>query len=66
MSALAWGLVNQVAAFETGPAFLRAVGYDQTMNRPIYSFTQPAVVESTSFSPTLSRWRMQLGARYSF
>jgi len=61
-----WGLVNQVAAFETGPAFLRATGYDTANNRPIYTFTQPAVVETTSFSPTLSRWRMQLGARYSF
>ncbi len=62
-----WGLFDQAAQFENhGAAFLRAVGYDTAANRPIYTFTAPAAVETTIYTPTLSRWRMQLGARYTF
>lgn len=62
-----WGLFSQAAQFEThGAQFLRAVGYDRDNKRPIYTFTEPMAVESVVYSPTLSRWRIQLGARYTF
>jgi hypothetical protein len=62
-----WGLLDQATGFEThGSQFLRAVGYDADRQRPIYTFTPPQAVESTVYSPTQSRWRMQLGARYTF
>lgn len=61
-----WGHANSVATFETGPAFLRAVGYDAANQRPIYNFIPPATLVNTVYSPTSSRWRMQLGARYMF
>jgi hypothetical protein len=62
-----WGHLNQVAQFETAPsAFLRAVGYDTVAKRPIYAFTPPPTITTTVYSPTQSRWRMQLGARYLF
>ena len=62
-----WGLFQQDGEFEThGSQFLRAVGYDAANNRPIYSFAEPAAVTTTVYSPTLSRWRIQLGARYIF
>jgi outer membrane receptor protein involved in Fe transport len=62
-----WGLLDQATEFEThGAEFLKAVGYDTANNRPIYSFTAPQAVETTVYSPTQSRWRIQLGARYFF
>ena len=62
-----WGLFRQAAGAEShGTAFLRAVGYDAANDRPIYSFAAPANVVTTVYSPVLSRWRIQLGARYSF
>ncbi|HVE86712.1 MAG TPA: hypothetical protein VND93_27830, partial [Myxococcales bacterium] len=62
-----WGLFDQDAQFENhASAFLRAVGYDAANSRPVYSFTAPTAVRTTVFSPTLSRWRIQLGARYAF
>jgi hypothetical protein len=62
-----WGLFSQAAPFENhGSAFLRAVGYDTVNNRPIYTFTAPSNITSIVYSPTQSRWRMQLGARYTF
>jgi hypothetical protein len=62
-----WGLLDQAANFEThGARFLRAEGYDAARERPIYSFAAPAAVEQTIYSPTNSRWRMQLGLRYTF
>ncbi len=62
-----WGLFEQEAQFENHPSsFLRAVGYDAANNRPIYSFIAPTAVRSTVYTPTLSRWRVQLGARYAF
>lgn len=62
-----WGLFEQEASFENHPAqFLRAVGYDAANNRPIYSFTEPSAVRTVVLSPTRSRWRIQLGARYVF
>jgi outer membrane receptor protein involved in Fe transport len=62
-----WGLSEQEASFENHSAqFLRAVGYDAANNRPVYSFTEPAEVRTVVFSPTRSRWRIQLGAKYVF
>jgi len=45
---------------------LDVLGYDAANSRPVYSFTAPTAVRTTVFSPTLSRWRIQLGARYAF
>jgi hypothetical protein len=62
-----WGLFEQEANFETHAAqFLRATGYDTVRDRPIYTFVEPTAVRTTVFSPTSSRWRMQIGARYAF
>lgn len=62
-----WGVFEQDAQFENqASAFLRAVGYDAVNDRPIYSFTAPTQVKTIVLSPTLSRWRIQLGARYAF
>jgi len=61
-----WGHLNSVAGFENATAFLRATGYDAAKNRPIYSFGPPVNIVSTVYSPTASRWRMQLGARWLF
>ncbi len=62
-----WGQFEQEANFENHPAgFLRSVGYDQANNRPVYSFTEPSAVRTVVLSPTQSRWRIQVGARYVF
>ncbi len=61
-----WGLTKQVSAFEEGPAFLSVAGYDTANDRPIYRFTQPAVVTRTVYGQTQSRWTMQLGAKWRF
>ena len=62
-----WGLLDQVAGFENAPSsFLQASGYDVAKGRPIYRFAAPASVVNTVYSPTSSRWRIQLGARYHF
>jgi len=62
-----WGLLDQAASFENATStFVKAVGYDQANSRPIYSFSAPAAVTNTVYSPTSSRWRIQLGARYHF
>jgi outer membrane receptor protein involved in Fe transport len=61
-----WGQTKQVSAFEEGPAYLRVTGYDVANNRPIYTFSPPTTVERTILGPNSSRWRMQVGAKYSF
>ena len=62
-----WGLTNTAANFENANStFLKAVGYDMANQRPIYQFAAPATVTSTVYTPTSSRWRIQLGARYHF
>jgi outer membrane receptor protein involved in Fe transport len=60
-----WGLSKQVAQFEN-INLIQSVGFDAANNRPIYNFTAPTTVTQTIFSPTQSRWRLQLGARYIF
>ena len=57
-----WGLEKRTSQFETA-TLLRAAGFDAVNNRPIYALAFP------QFDlPELnrSRWRLQLGARYSF
>jgi hypothetical protein len=62
-----WGHFDSATGFEThNSRFLQAVGYDTANNRPIYNFVAPATVTTTIYSPTQSRWRMQLGLRYIF
>ena len=62
-----WGHFDSATGFEThNSRFLQAVGYDPVNNRPIYNFVAPAAVTTTIYSPTQSRWRMQLGLRYIF
>jgi hypothetical protein len=61
------GHFDQATQFEThNSTFLRAVGYDAVNKRPVYTFTEPTNVVNTVYSPTQSRWRMQLGAKYVF
>ena len=54
-----WGVVRQKSGFEQ-VSMLRSTGYDATRQRPIYALAlpQPTVVTD--------RWRVQLGARYTF
>ncbi len=62
-----WGLLDQVTGFENvNSTFIRAVGYDTANRRPIYTFAAPTSVVNTVYTPTTSRWRIQLGARYNF
>jgi hypothetical protein len=64
-----WGHFDQATGFETisgGSSYMRTSGYDMANNRPIYTFVPQTSVVSTQYSPTLSRWRMQLGAKYVF
>ena len=61
-----WGAFKQVSAFEEGPSFLKAVGYDVVNNRPVYNFAPPTTIERTVLGPNSSRWRMQFGAKYAF
>lgn len=61
-----WGLFKEVSQFEQGGRFLNARGVDAATNKPIFAFTPPSVIERTVRTPTLSRWRMQLGAKYAW
>ncbi len=57
-----WRLEKRTSQFETA-TLLRAAGFDTVNNRPIYALSFPRFDE-----PELnrSRWRLQLGTRYSF
>ncbi len=58
-----WGLVRQTAAFEE-QSLLTVSGFDVANNRPRYRYN-PANVKQR-VDPVASRWRVQLGARYTF
>jgi hypothetical protein len=60
-----WGHIDSAAAFEN-VNLIKPTGFDATNNRPVYTFTAPPSIINTTYSPTSSRWRMQLGARYVF
>jgi hypothetical protein len=57
-----WGLEKRTSRFETAN-LLRASGFDAVNNRPIYALAFPRFEDPEL---NLSRWRLQLGARYSF
>ncbi len=57
-----WGIEKRTSRFETA-SLLRASGFDAANNRPIYALGFPRFEEPEL---NLSRWRLQLGARYSF
>src|SRR5262249_6801035 len=61
-----WGQFTQVTGFENTTAFLRPVGFDMANNRPVYTYAPIANPVTTILTPTQSRWRIQLGARYVF
>ena len=61
-----WGLFKEVSQFEQGGRFLNARGVDAATKKPIFAFSPPSVIERTVRTPTLSRWRMQLGAKYAW
>jgi hypothetical protein len=57
-----WG-VHRVGNFAGDFYLLRLEGYDQAKQRGIYSFLDPG---RTLRDDEATRWRMQLGARYTF
>ncbi|MGB7212232.1 MAG: carboxypeptidase regulatory-like domain-containing protein [Gemmatimonadales bacterium] len=57
-----WGIIRTTSGFE-GQNIVRKTGYDQFNQRNIYSLALP--VQSVQ-SVALSRWRIQLGAKYAF
>ena len=62
-----WGLVRQTGTFagagtENVP-LLKLRGYDSVFDRNLYQLTLPA---RNAINVDASRWRLQLGARYSF
>ena len=58
-----WGVQRTVASFQGDAEVLLLVGYDQANQRGIYQFFQPDLRVRDDGA---TRWRMQLGARYSF
>ena len=54
-----WGAVRSV----DGTGLLQLVGYDAALGRGIYTTQIP---RRRALDADASRWRMQLGARYSF
>ena len=57
-----WGIVRQTALFEQLNA-LSVTGYDTVNDRPIYNLNLPARERA---QVNESRWRLQLGGRYTF
>lgn len=57
-----WGVVRQTALFEQLNA-LSVTGYDSVNDRPIYNLSLPPRDRA---QVNESRWRMQLGGRYTF
>ena len=54
-----WGVVR----FVDGAAALQLIGYDPANGRGVYSFVLPS---RNTLDLGASRWRLQLGARYTF
>ncbi len=57
-----WGQIRSTTGFETAN-LLRLTGYDAVNNRGIYDLALP---QRYRVSTNASRWKMQLGARYTF
>ena len=57
-----WGVIRSTSTFE-GTNIVKKTGYDQPNQRNIYSLALPVQdLQSTA----LSRWRIQIGAKYTF
>ena len=65
-----WGLVRQTTTAETAGRLLTVAGWDSQANRPRYSVAtvsgQPILPGRNAIVPDSSRWRIQLGARFSY
>ena len=57
-----WGLVRETSSGESVP-LLSMAGYDGALNRPRYDLAAPARAHVLT---DLSRWRLQLGARFEY
>lgn len=57
-----WGIIRTTSSFE-GTNIVRKSGYDQADQRNVYGLALP--VQNLQ-SVSLSRWRIQLGAKYDF
>lgn len=57
-----WGLQRSTTGFET-VNLLRLTGYDPVNNRGVYDLSLP---QRDRVSTNASRWKMQLGAKYTF
>jgi outer membrane receptor protein involved in Fe transport len=57
-----WGTIRSTTGFETAN-LLQLKGYDAANNRAIYDLTLP---QKDRVSTNASRWKMQLGAKYTF
>ena len=57
-----WGTIRSTTAFETANLF-RLTGYDAANNRGIYDLSLP---QKDRVSVNATRWKMQLGAKYTF
>lgn len=64
-----WGLYRETSAREELP-LLAVSGWDAVANRPVYTVPNingtPALPARNAVVPDASRWRMQLGARYTY
>lgn len=57
-----WGVIRTTSSFE-GTNIVKKTGYDSALERNIYSLALPTQnLQSTA----LSRWRLQIGAKYTF
>jgi hypothetical protein len=56
-----WGLVRETTNRE-GVSLLSVAGWDAAANRPVYNVTLPS---RDRVVPDASRWRVQLGMRFS-
>jgi len=57
-----WGTIRSTTAFETAN-LLRLTGYDQVNSRGIYDLSIP---QKDRVDINATRWKMQLGAKYTF
>ena len=57
-----WGLQRSTTGFET-VNLLRLTGYDPVNNRGVYDLSLP---QRDRVQTNASRWKMQLGAKYTF
>jgi hypothetical protein len=64
-----WGLYRETSAREELP-LLAVAGWDVAANRPVYIVPNvagvPTLPRRNAVVPDASRWRMQLGARYTY